>query len=77
KHPLACPHPGCGKSFTRAYNLQVHRLSHSGERNHVCGECGMAFARVHDLRRHARCLHSLERPYVCSCGEAFPRADAL
>ncbi|KAJ3100637.1 hypothetical protein HDU97_002030 [Phlyctochytrium planicorne] len=77
---LPCPHPGCTKTFTRAYNLQVHQLSHSGEKNHVCGECGIAFARLHDLRRHARCRHSHERPYVCNvegCGEAFPRADAL
>ncbi|KAJ3327955.1 PR domain zinc finger protein 13 [Blyttiomyces sp. JEL0837] len=78
--PKHLPCNVCSKVFTRNYNLQIHMLSHTGERNHVCEFCSTPFARVHDLRRHIRCLHSYEKPYVCSfdgCDEAFPRADAL
>ncbi|KAJ1551834.1 hypothetical protein HK405_013758, partial [Cladochytrium tenue] len=80
RKPKHLPCPDCGRVFTRHYNLQVHKLSHSGEKSHTCGFCPAAFARLHDLRRHVRCLHSRERPYPCpapGCDEAYARADGL
>ena len=45
-------------------------------RPHVCGICQAAFQRNHDLKRH-KDVHSDTKPYVCQCGRAFTRKDAL
>ncbi|KAG9069679.1 hypothetical protein KI688_009001 [Linnemannia hyalina] len=72
-----CAEPGCGKVFTRAYNLTSHMKTHSSERPFPCGACHLAFARRHDRERHIR-LHTGEKPYSCSiCGAGFMRNDAL
>ncbi|KAG0285086.1 hypothetical protein BGZ96_010626 [Linnemannia gamsii] len=72
-----CAEPGCGKVFTRAYNLTSHMKTHSSEKPFPCGECPLAFARRHDRDRHIR-LHTGEKPYSCSiCGVGIMRNDAL
>ncbi|KAK3825057.1 MAG: hypothetical protein J3Q66DRAFT_326829 [Benniella sp.] len=72
-----CDAPGCGKVFSRAYNLTSHLKTHSSERPFKCGSCSLAFARRHDRERHLR-LHTGEKPYTCnSCGFGFMRNDAL
>ncbi|KAF9983363.1 hypothetical protein BGZ75_005179 [Mortierella antarctica] len=74
---FACDTDGCGKIFSRAYNLTSHMKTHSAERPFVCGSCPLAFARRHDRERHVR-LHTGEKPYTCeSCGCGFMRNDAL
>ncbi|CAO3574038.1 unnamed protein product [Mortierella alpina] len=74
---FACDAAGCGKIFSRAYNLTSHMKTHSAERPFVCGSCSLAFARRHDRERHVR-LHTGEKPYTCeSCGCGFMRNDAL
>ena len=45
-------------------------------RPHVCGICQAAFQRNHDLKRH-KDVHNDTKPYVCRCGRAFTRKDAL
>ena len=45
-------------------------------RPHVCGICQAAFHRNHDLKRH-KDVHNDTKPYVCQCGRAFTRKDAL
>lgn len=45
-------------------------------RPHVCGICHAAFQRNHDLKRH-KDVHNDTKPYVCQCGRAFTRKDAL
>lgn len=34
--PFTCDVPGCGRIFTRSYNLTAHRATHSSERKHRC-----------------------------------------
>ncbi|KAK3841751.1 MAG: hypothetical protein J3R72DRAFT_444862 [Linnemannia gamsii] len=72
-----CVELGCGKVFTRAYNLTSHMKTHSSEKPFLCGTCPLAFARRHDLERHIR-LHTGEKPYSCAiCEAGFMRNDAL
>ncbi|KAI8824216.1 uncharacterized protein EV422DRAFT_519302 [Fimicolochytrium jonesii] len=73
-----CKHAGCGRKFTRKYNLKSHCVAaHSGTRPYVCCRCKHSFARKHDLVRHERSVHLLgPLKHVCSCGKAFARSDA-
>ncbi|KAI9244660.1 hypothetical protein BY458DRAFT_466677 [Sporodiniella umbellata] len=72
-----CQYNGCGKPFTRSYNLNSHMKTHTRDRPHTCSDCGRTFSRLHDKKRHQK-LHWDIRPYKCTqCQKSFARMDAL
>ncbi|XP_005049878.1 PREDICTED: zinc finger protein 648 [Ficedula albicollis] len=60
--------PVCGKGFSRAANLRMHKLIHSSERPHRCPECHKGFIRTADVWRHLRNVHKIERSMVILAG---------
>ncbi|KAJ3354499.1 hypothetical protein HDU83_005201 [Entophlyctis luteolus] len=76
-----CNVDGCGKQFSRNFNLKTHELTHRSDRarNFVCSEpgCNKAFVRVHDLTRHFA-THDQSLWHFCAgCNRGFARIDAL
>lgn len=63
--PCACPHPGCGKTFSKRSNMRAHaQRAHEG-RTFVCAYpgCGKELKHKHTLVKHMR-LHE-EHPDMC------------
>ena len=71
-----CNFDGCGKKFGRKENIKSHVQTHLGDRQFKCGKCDKCFVRGHDLKRHAK-IHTGRKSYICDCGNAFARHDAL
>lgn len=44
----------CGKKFSTAWYVRVHRKSHSGERPYICHNCGKGFMLPNVLQVHLR-----------------------
>ncbi|KAI9204367.1 uncharacterized protein BJ171DRAFT_581948 [Polychytrium aggregatum] len=74
-----CTHDGCGKSFTRRFNLETHVKTHDLNRPRPfrCELCSQSFVRPHDLERHYSC-HRKQKEFSCQhCTRQFTRSDAL
>ncbi|ODV80243.1 uncharacterized protein CANTADRAFT_49926 [Suhomyces tanzawaensis NRRL Y-17324] len=71
-----CTFKGCGKEFTRRYNVRSHIQTHLSDRPFACPSCPKRFVRQHDLNRHIK-GHLETRNCKCTCGKEFARLDAL
>lgn len=49
-----CPHPGCGRVFSKRYNQQAHMRIHDGTRPFGCELCGKRFMWKSSLKSHAK-----------------------
>ncbi|KAL7868789.1 hypothetical protein SRHO_G00101730 [Serrasalmus rhombeus] len=67
----------CGRSFDTLGHLQVHQLSHTGERPYPCLWCEKSFTKPNNLKQH-QLVHTGEKPYRClECGQSFARQSHL
>ncbi|RQM11534.1 hypothetical protein B5M09_002966 [Aphanomyces astaci] len=51
-----CPHPHCGKRFTRKFSMTEHIKTHTGDKPHECTVpgCGKKFTTAGNLARHRK-----------------------
>ncbi|KAF9903921.1 hypothetical protein EC991_003212 [Linnemannia zychae] len=74
---FVCPLPGCGRTFSRPFNLKSHGMTHETLRPYACDQCDKTFARIHDRDRHLK-GHLIEKPHFCVvCLGRFARQDAV
>ena len=58
---ITCNYEGCGKQFTKSWNILDHFKVHTGDRPFVCETWGRAFSQKGNLSKHKK-LHT-ERKY--------------
>lgn len=77
--PFQCDR--CGKKFTRAYSLKMHRLKHEGKRCFRCQICSATFTSFGEYKHHMRVSrHIIRKPriYECkTCGAMFTNSGNL
>lgn len=67
----------CGKCYSYAQVLEVHRRTHTGERPYHCKFCGRRFNQKGHLKEHER-IHTGEKPFVCPiCGKRFIQSSQV
>ncbi|KAG0081377.1 hypothetical protein BGZ90_008699 [Linnemannia elongata] len=73
---FVCKKPGCGRTFSRQFNLKSHGMTHETLRPYPCGQCDKTFARIHDRDRHEK--SHVGKAYFCVvCQGKFARQDAV
>ena len=82
KKPFKCAYKGCGRRYTRKYDLRLHFVKHTDDSLYRChmGECTreVVFCRRDQLTRHIRVHHTFEKPFECKiCKRRFRRSDHL
>ena len=68
----------CGKAFSQAGELTVHKWIHACEKPYACDQYGInALRGAGHLATHKR-IHADEKPYSCDqCGKAFGHSGSL
>lgn len=67
----------CGKCYSYAQVLEVHRRTHTGERPYHCKFCGRRFNQNGHLKEHER-IHTGEKPFGCPiCGKRFIQSSQV
>ncbi|KAI5093590.1 zinc finger protein 850 [Silurus meridionalis] len=67
----------CGKCYSYAQVLEVHRRTHTGERPYHCKYCGRRFNQKGHLKEHER-IHTGEKPFGCPiCGKRFIQSSQV
>ena len=67
----------CAKAFGTTNDLNVHRRTHTGEKNFPCHICGQSYSTKQYLQIHTR-QHTGEKPHCCeTCGKSFADPSAL
>ena len=67
----------CAKGFLTSSALNMHKLTHTGEKKFPCHICGKAFRSKDYLIQHTR-QHTGEKPHSCEiCGKTFAYPSAL
>ena len=61
KRSFMCLHEGCGRTFTKSCNMQVHLRKHTGEKPYVCPHCPKVFSQSGILSRHLKNVHKHEK----------------
>ena len=56
----------CGRLYSSANSMQLHREVHMGQTVCPLAGCGRVCGRVHDLRRHLDHVHRLSRQQILS-----------
>lgn len=55
-----CTHDGCGKEFSKTWNLLDHARMHEGIKPYSCDLCDKSFTQKGNLRKHYIIQHSSE-----------------
>jgi uncharacterized Zn-finger protein len=72
-----CPWSGCGKIFSSAASLKIHRRIHAGEKPFKCHFCPYACSASGTLKIHLRVLTG-EKPFKCYfCSYACTQKGSL
>ncbi|XP_077341383.1 LOW QUALITY PROTEIN: uncharacterized protein LOC143986848 [Lithobates pipiens] len=67
----------CGKSFKFQCYLNLHKITHTGEKPHSCSVCGKCFSLKSNLHKH-QSSHVVEKPFSCpECRKCFVHKSQL
>ncbi len=73
---FACPYEGCSKTFSKKGRLNVHVLSHTGEKPFKCDDCEAGYSRLSHLKRHIDNVHKKIRHSCSICPATFFSKEA-